>query len=44
MILAPSSFRITYSEAIDILKRSTEEFVFPTDVRYNKNIVIFSLT
>lgn len=42
MILAPSSFRITYSEAIDILRRSTEEFVFSTDVSYTS--VIFSST
>lgn len=28
------SFRITYTEAIDILKRSSETFTFPTDVRF----------
>lgn len=27
-----SALRITYSEAVDILKRSSETFVFPTDV------------
>lgn len=25
-------FRITYSEAIDILNRSSQKFTFPTDV------------
>lgn len=39
MILGQSTFRITYSEAIDILNRSSQEFAFPTQV---VAIVLFS--
>lgn len=41
MILAQSPFRITYSEAIDILNRSSQKFAFPTQV--SGNGVIFLL-
>lgn len=32
MTLSQSSCRITYSEAIDILNRTSQKFAFPTDV------------
>lgn len=42
MIPSQSTFRITYSEAIDILNRSSQKFAFKTDV--SGDGFIFSLT
>lgn len=34
MTLSQCTFRLTYSEAIDILNQSSQKFAFPTDVRF----------
>lgn len=42
LIPAPYILRITYSEALDILTRSSQNFVFPTEV--SGSYFVFSST